>query len=80
MIPLLVTITAYDHGRNVCQAKLQDGRIIELDPFVSCAIKLTDEEYAANKGAEIVGKAFVMALYSVYIDHVVPHEGGFVEF
>ena len=45
MIPIQIEITEYDQARNVCKAKLQNGNIIEIDPFVSCAIPLTDEEY-----------------------------------
>lgn len=57
---------------------MQNGNIIEIDPFVSCAIPLTDEEYHAGRGAEIVGKAYILTGYSVYPTHVLPHEGGMI--
>lgn len=78
MIPIQIEITEYDHARNVCKAKLQNGNIIEIDPFVSCAIPLTDEAYNAGRGAEIVGKSYILTGYSVYPIHVLPHEGGMI--
>lgn len=78
MIPLQLTITGYDKAKHTCTALLQNGNSIELDPFVSCAIHLSDAEYDVGKGAALVGKQFVMTQYSVYSTAVVPHEDGFV--
>ena len=78
MIPIQIEITEYETAKNVCKAKLQNGNIIEIDPFVSCAIPLTDEEYYAGRGAEIVGKSYLLTCYSVYPTHVLPHEGGMI--
>ena len=79
MIPLRIKITAYIKSKNVCNATLQNGNIIEVDPFVSCAIPLSDDEYRAGDGAKIVGKSFILTAYSVYPCGVTPHEGGMTE-
>jgi hypothetical protein len=79
MIPLQVQIIAYDKQSNDCTGKLLNGNIISIDPFVGCAIKMTDEEYENNKGAELVGCIFILHSYSVYPTHVVPHENGMLQ-
>ena len=75
MIVQRIEIVSYDKERNTCKARLQNSDLIELDPFVSCAIRQTDEDYEANRGTELIGKKFLLTLYSVYSDSVVPHEG-----
>lgn len=77
MIPIQILVTDYDKSSNTCTA-VSGGKEIDLDPFVSCAVALSDEDYAAGKGAEVVGKAYVLTSYSVYPETVVPHEGGMI--
>ena len=79
MIPIQVKIISYDYESNVCQGKLLNGDIIEIDPFVGCAIPLTDEEYFNGNGGNIIGKSYTLTRYSVYPTYVVPHEGGMIE-
>jgi hypothetical protein len=80
MIPLYVTITAYDINKNTCTATLDSGIICKhFDPFVSCAIKQTDEQCKSGDGNLLIGKRYLMSSYSVYTDFIVPHEGGFTE-
>jgi len=79
MITVRVKITDYDKASNTCTAQLLNGDIIELDPFVGCAIELTDEDYENNKGFDIVGKTYLLTEYTVYKDNVVPGEGGMLE-
>jgi hypothetical protein len=79
MITLRVKITEYNKERNVCTAELLNGDKIELDPFVSCAIPMDDDEYEAGKGFEFVGKEFILTEYTVYKQNVVPHENGMIE-
>ena len=71
-----VKIVEYDKARNTCYAELPNGDRLELDPFVSCALPMTSEDYEANKGFELVGKEFILIEYSVYRHNVVPHENG----
>lgn len=79
MITARVKIVSYDKASNTCTAELQDGRIIELDPFVGCAIDMTDDEYEKDKGFGIVGNVYALTEYTVYTDNVVPHEGGMIK-
>jgi len=79
MIPLRICITEYNPLSNNCRAQLQDDNFICLDPFVSCAINMTDEEYAAGEGHNLVGKTYLMTSYTVYKHEVVPHEDGMIE-
>lgn len=78
MITVRVKIISYDKDVNTCKAQLLNGDVIELDPYVGCAITLTDEDYHAGKGGDIVGQSFLLTKYTVYAEHVVPHEGGMV--
>lgn len=78
MITLRVEIIDYDKDLNNCKARLLNGDVIELDPYGGCAIAMTDDEYAAGNGADIVGKTYLLTAYSVYKDLVVPHEGGMI--
>lgn len=76
MIDLKVKVISYDKKLNTCKANLSSGEIIDLDPFVGCAIPMTDEEYKNDKGFLTVGNDYVLTEYSVYKHNVVPHEGG----
>lgn len=78
MIAVRVKITDYDKASNTCTAQLFNGDIIELDPFVSCAINMTDEEYDKGKGFDIIGKDYLLTEYTVCKENVVPHEGGMI--
>lgn len=78
MITVRVKIISYDKDVNTCKAQLLSGDIIELDPYVGCAIALSDEDYYAGKGGDIVGKDFLLTKYSVYAENVIPHEGGMI--
>jgi hypothetical protein len=78
MITLRLRVTDYDKSRNTCTAQLLNGDFIELDPYVGCAIELSDEDYDAGKGADIVGRDFILTEYSVYYHNVVPMEGGMI--
>lgn len=79
MITIRLKITEYDSDINVCKAELLNGDIITLDPFVFCAIDLSDEDFEAGRGADIVGKTYILTKYTVYIDVVAPDKGGMVE-
>ena len=76
MIPLIVTITEFRKDTNDCVAVLENGKKIILDPFVSCAIPQTEEDYESDKGFELVGQTYCMHEYSVYQNTVTPHKGG----
>ena len=78
MITLIVEIKTYNKERNTCEAQLLNGEVINLDPFVSCAIKQTDDDYKNNKGAELIGNTYLLTAYTVYKDSVVPHEDGMI--
>ena len=79
MITVRCTINHYDKELNTCTAILLNGDVICIDPFVFCAIPLSNEEYESGKGFDVVGKTFLLTSYTVYIDGVVPHEGGMIE-
>lgn len=88
MLPLTVYVKEYFPDRNYFWGVLASGELVAFDPFVSCAITLTDEEYKAGKGAELERKNFLITEFTVYknFEHenkyhymVVPHEGGIIE-
>ena len=79
MIPLQLKIISYNKERNVCNGELQNGNIVEIDPFVSCAIELSDEGYENGEGSRVVGKSYVLTSYSVYPHSIIPHENGMIE-
>lgn len=76
MIPVIVKVISYDKERNICKAELQNGNFIDFDPFVGCAIELSDDDYFQGKGNDVVGNTYCMTCYTVYADSVVPHEDG----
>lgn len=78
MITVRLKVTNYDKASNTCTAQLLNGDIIELDPFVGCAINMTDEEYEKGKGFDIVGNNYILTEYTVYKENVVPSEGGMI--
>ena len=78
MIPVQVKITSYDKARNDCEAELLNGDIIKIDPYVGCAIELSDTDYYKGWGAEIVGNSYLLIEYSVYKSQVIPMENGMI--
>lgn len=78
MITVRVKIIGYDKASNTCTAQLLNGDIIELDPFVGCAISMTDDDYEKDRGFDIVGKSYFLTEYTVYKENVVPSEGGMI--
>jgi len=76
MIALRVKIVSYNKDVNTCKAELLNGDIIELDPFVACAVELSDEDYHSGKGGDIIGNSYILTEYHVYKDQVVPMENG----
>lgn len=78
MITVRLKIVDYDKHKNTYKAKLLNGDIIAFDPFVSCAIAMTDEEYKNNKGFKYVGNNYILTEYTVYNDIVIPSEGGII--
>jgi hypothetical protein len=79
MINLTVTVLSYDKSSNTCAAKDEFCRQFSFDPFVDCAIPLSDEDYHAGKGGQVVGKTYIMTKYSFDGHHVVPYSGGLIE-
>jgi hypothetical protein len=79
MIAIRVEIIDYDKASNTCTARLMNGDIVELDPFVCCAISMTDEEYENNAGFDTVGNKYILTEYIVNKDNVVPCEGGMIK-
>jgi len=78
MITVRVKIIAYNKITNTCTAQLLNGDIIDLDPFVGCAIPMTDDEYARGVGFYLVGNNYLLVEYTVYKDLVVPSENGMI--
>ncbi len=79
MITVRIKIIDYDKASNTCTAQLLNGGIIEVDPFVSCAIKLSDKDYESDKGFEIIGNSYLLIEYHVYKESVTPSEGGMIK-
>lgn len=78
MLTVRVKIIDYDKSSNTCTAQSLNGDIFELDPFVGCAISMTDDDYKKGKGFDIVGRSYLLTEYTVYRDNVVPDEGGMI--
>lgn len=87
MLPLQVHVKDYFHDRNYCEVVLASGEIAAFDPFVGCAIRLSDADYSAGKGAELKNKSFLLTAFSVapwsdydnrYHYMITPHEGGII--
>ena len=84
MLPLRLATKEYDKNKNIFKAVLPNDEIVYFDPFVFCAIKLSDEDYAKGKGYEYENKAFLLTEFSVqkwdvasYM--IMPDEGGIIE-
>lgn len=80
MIPLQIKLKSYDKLRNEFKATtLQNGNTITLDPFVNCAIELSDDDYELDKGFYFVGRVFIMTAYLVRHDCVIALESGLID-
>ena len=60
-------------------AKTKLGESFVFDPFVACSLLMTDEEYEASKGLELVGREFLMNHYTVTHDNVYAHQDGLID-
>ena len=78
MITVRLKIKSYDKSKNIFLAELLNGDVVAFDPFVSCAIELTDQDYEAGMGANFVGCEYLLIEYTVYKDLVVPCQNGIV--
>ena len=60
--PISLTVIEYDHLRNVFAALLDDTNYrVEFDPFVTCAIPLSDAEYfLGHKARSLIGHKFTV--------------------
>ena len=84
MLPLRLVTKGYDKDRNIFKAILPSDEVVYFDPFVGCAIELSDEDYASGKGYEYENKSFLLTEFSVQkwdvISYmIVPSEGGIIE-
>ena len=79
MIPIEIEITSYDKNFNICKATTGTGILINIDPFVWCALPLSDEAYERGDGNLTVGKRYDLTKYSVDHHVVIPSEGGMFE-
>ena len=84
MLPMRLVTKEYDKDRNIFKAILPSYEVVYFDPFVGCAIELSDEEYAHDKGFEYENKAYLLTEFRVqkwgvtsYM--IVPNEGGIIE-
>jgi hypothetical protein len=84
MLPLRLVTKEYDKDRNIFTAILPSSEIVYFDPFVSCAIELSDEDYINGKGFEYTNKTFLLTDFSVQrwdisSFMITPSEGGMIE-
>jgi hypothetical protein len=84
MLPLRIVTKKYDKDRNFFTAVLPSDEVVYFDPFVGCAIELTDAEYESGGGFEYENKAFLLTEFSVQKFDVTsymitPNEGGVIE-
>jgi hypothetical protein len=84
MLPLRIVTKEYDKDKNIFKAILPSDEVVYFDPFVGCAISLSDDDYYSGKGFDYENKAFLLTEFSVqkwevtsYM--VVPSEGGIIE-
>lgn len=76
MLPIVVKIVSYDKENHKCKIKHSGDCVSDFDPFVGCAIRMSDEDYEAGKGHDLVGNSYCVTFYTVYPTELVPHEGG----
>ena len=84
MLPIRIVTKKYDKDKNFFTAILPSDEIVFFDPFVSCAIELSDEDYEKGKGFEFENKAYLVTEFSVqkwdiksYM--IIPREGGLID-
>ena len=69
---IILTVNSYDFNRNVFCATTDKYEVVEFDPFVGCAIPLTDAEYYNQSIAPtLIGHKFVVKSLSPNNDDVV---------
>lgn len=73
---IILTVTSYDKEKNNCQAVDQFSRTFEFDPFVGCALTMTDDQYLDGFGFSFVGNRYCATNYSFSSGMIIPHEGG----
>ena len=78
-LTLHIQLIEYRKESNDFIAKTSLGESFVFDPFVSCALSMTDGEYRDGKGFELVGREFLMTHYTVTPDNVYSHEGGIID-
>ena len=87
MLPLTIHVTKYFKDKNFCEGSLASGELVAFDPFVCCAITLSDEDYAAGKGGDTVHKNYLLTSFSVqpwylqdgqYHYEITPNECGLI--
>lgn len=65
-------VNSYDFNRNVFSATTDKYRVVEFDPFVGEAIKMTDEQYYSQDLAPtIIGHKFVVASLAPLPDELI---------
>lgn len=71
---MIVTVKEYLKETNEISCEIDEsektfGKIITVDPFVTCAIETTDDNYR-EVGREMVGNVYEMTEYGINDDHV----------
>ncbi len=79
-LEIVLKVISYDKESNTCRAIDSFGRDFNFDPFVGCAIRMTDEQYSKGFGFSIVGNGYVASDYSFSNGQLVPNENGLVLF
>lgn len=88
MFPLILKVTGYNREKNILIAKTQTRQEVEFDPFVSCAIELSEEGFKEGLAEKLCGNTY--ALTSFIVDEspfkntvqdylVIPSENGLSE-
>ncbi len=84
MLPFRIVTKKYRKDDNYFEAVLPSDEKVLFDPFVGCAIPLTDSEYEEGKGFEYENRSFLLTNFSVqqwdinsYM--ITPNDGGIIE-
>jgi hypothetical protein len=75
MTSILIKVVSYDKDINCCTAEC-NGVMVEFDPYVLCALPLSDEEYQKGQGAQIVGNTYIVSDYFTISDIICPKQNG----
>lgn len=78
-LPMIVDIFHYTYSTNTFMAKSHDGGEMIIDPFVSNAIEMSDDEYMDACGNNYQGKKFLMTDYDLSGGVYMPVKGCFFE-